>query len=440
MANSGTMLARLETLHPKEIDLSLGRVRRLAERLGNPQDRLPPIVHVAGTNGKGSVIAFLEAMLQAAGKQVHTFTSPHLMNFHERIRLAGPSGAELISEDVLFDVLKRVEEVNQGEPITYFEITTLAAFVAFSEAQADVLLLETGLGGRLDATNIIRHPALTVITPISIDHTRFLGKELKEIAREKAGILKTGVPCVVARQSRSARIEIENCAQRLDVPLIVAGQDWDAFEQEGRMIYQNAEALLDLPLPRLQGRHQIENAATAISAARHLDFVQLSERHIEKGLVNAVWPGRLDRLGPGRLYSFVEEGSEIWLDGGHNPGAANVLAQFMAELEERVPRPLHLVCGMMVGKDAAAFFQPFQGLAECVFTITIPGQKNACSAETLAQIAQEAGLDATPSEDLVQALVESRNWAGEPVRILICGSLYMTGHVYLAHDSEGKLD
>ncbi|MGI9382276.1 MAG: bifunctional folylpolyglutamate synthase/dihydrofolate synthase, partial [Methyloligellaceae bacterium] len=285
--DSGLLLARMHELHPKLIDLSLDRIEQLLDTLGNPHLALPPVIHVAGTNGKGSVVAFLKAMLEAAGHRVHAFISPHLISFHERIVLAAPEGGRPISEDALVDVLQRAEIANQGSSITFFEITTAAAFLAFSESPADFLILETGLGGRLDATNVVPQPALTVLTSISIDHTSFLGETLAEIADEKAGILKPGVPCVVARQDPIALARIEKRAEEVDAPLISAGRDWDAYEQHGRLIYQTTTALVDLPLPRLAGRHQIDNAGAAISVIRALFRDPRVARALEVGLTTA---------------------------------------------------------------------------------------------------------------------------------------------------------
>lgn len=435
-SDSEAVLARLEGLHPKLIDLSLDRVERLLAALGNPHYALPPVIHVAGTNGKGSVVAFLKAILEAADQRVHTFISPHLVSFHERINLAAPGGAEPITERALVDVLQRAETANDGGPITYFEITTAAAFLAFSEAPADYLVLETGLGGRLDATNVVPHPALTVLTSISIDHTTFLGKTLDEIAGEKAGIMKTGVPCVVARQDPVALARIERRAQEVDAPLIAAGRDWDAYEQHGRLIYQTESALVDLPLPRLPGRHQIDNAGAAITAACALFRDTRLARALETGLSSVTWPGRLERLGPGRLLRHLADGAEIWLDGGHNPAAAETLARSMADLEERVPRPLHLVVGMMTTKDAAAFLRPFEGLVEWVGTIAVPGHDNSYGAAELADIARGEGLAAEAACDLPHALELSRARASGPVRILVCGSLYLAGHVLSLHRAQ----
>lgn len=434
MSDSAASLARLDALHPKKIDLSLDRIQRLAAALGDPQDRLPATVHVAGTNGKGSVIAFLEAILTAAGKRVHVFTSPHIRHFHERIRLAGPATTEPISEQALTEVLRRAEKANMNAPITFFEITTAAAFLAFAETPADILLLETGLGGRLDATNIVRDPALTILTPISVDHTSFLGGSLFEIAREKAGVLKTGVDCITAEQPAAARLAIEAKAAETGSRLLTANRDWVVHEQHGRMIYQNDKLFLDLPPPKLPGRHQFDNAGLAITAAHQFLSADDAGQAIEAGLLNVRWPARLERLPPGALYGLVNAESEIWLDGGHNPGAANILARALGELEERVSRPVHLICGMMASKDAVGFFAPFKGLTGLALTLSIPGEENAYDAEELAEHARQAGLRAEPATSLAEALRLSSTASPGPARILICGSLYLASHVYAEHD------
>jgi dihydrofolate synthase/folylpolyglutamate synthase len=432
-SDSATILQRLERLHPKLIDLSLGRIERLAGALGNPHLALPPVIHVAGTNGKGSVIAYLKAILQSAGLRVHVYTSPHLRSFSERICLAGPGGAEPISEGALVDLLERVERANAGEPITFFEITTAAAFLAFAEHPADVVILETGLGGRLDATNIVAEPALCVITPISIDHSGFLGDTIYQIAGEKAGILKAGVPCVVARQPDEAEDAIARRAAEIRAPVLAAGRGWDAFEQHGRLVFQDESRLMDLPLPRLVGRHQIENAGLAVAAVCNLHEFDLGEEVIEKGLWDVAWPARLERLGPGALHALTFPDTELWLDGGHNPAAAHALAGAMAELEERVPCPLHLIVGMMSNKDAAAFLAPFKGLAEFVVTVSIPGQPNAYTAEELAEMARHLDLLAEPARDLEDAFDLSRSVGQRGTRVLMTGSLYFAGKVLEAH-------
>jgi dihydrofolate synthase / folylpolyglutamate synthase len=427
------LLERLKQLHPQSIDLSLGRIERLLERLGHPQDKLPPVVHIAGTNGKGSTLAFLRATAEALGKGVHVYTSPHLVNFHERIVLAGPHGARPVPEDVLVDCLARAEAANDGDLITLFEITTAAAFLAFSEAPADLLLLETGLGGRLDATNVVKKPMLTAITPISIDHVSFLGETLAEIAGEKAGILKPGVPCVVGTQETEAFEVIERKAEEVGAPLQVAGRDFDTFEQHGRLVFQTASRLLDLPLPRLNGRHQIGNAGLAIAAASIVFGDALSTRALENGLTQARWPARMERLEVGGLHALAGEDTEIWLDGGHNAAGGQVIAHALAELEERVPKPVHLIWGMMETKDAHAFIAPFKGLVERVFTVPIPDEPNAFGPEQLAKIAELEGFDAVPTSGVQDALAASRQRLHEPARVLICGSLYLAGHVLKLH-------
>src|SRR5690606_9871565 len=291
---SDLVLARLMSLHPKIIDLSLGRVERLLAALGHPELALPPVIHVAGTNGKGSTIAMIRAGLESGGSRVHVYTSPHLARFHERIRLAG----ELIAEDRLIDLLERCEEANGGEPITYFEITTCAAFLAFAEEPADALLLEVGLGGRLDATNVVPEPRLSVITPISVDHQQYLGDTLAEIAGEKAGILRRGVPCVVGPQEDEALAAIEARAEALGAPLLLAGRDWTVWEEHGRVAFQDEGGLLDLPPPALLGAHQVTNAGMAVAALRALGA---GDAACQAALRDAVWPARMQRLRHGPL-------------------------------------------------------------------------------------------------------------------------------------------
>lgn len=432
-ASSETLLERLKKLHPQSIDLSLGRIERLLAALGHPEQKLPPVLHVAGTNGKGSFLAFARAIAEAQGKGVHVYTSPHLVHFHERVVLAGPHGSGPIAEDFLVDCLARAEAANGGELITLFEITTAAAFLAFAETPADYLLLETGLGGRLDATNVVARPALTAITPVSIDHVSFLGETVTEIAGEKAGILKPGVACVVGRQEHEAFRVIEARAEHIGAPLHVAGRDFDMYEQHGRLVFSTPTRLLDLPLPRLQGRHQIDNAGMAIAAAELLFGEALTTRALEQGLTQAEWPARLERLPAGSLYAYVADGTEIWLDGGHNPAGGKVIAQALAELEERVPRPMHLVFGMMETKDANAFIAPFRGLVERVYTVPIPSEPNAFSAEALAAIARAEGFDVTEASGVPDALLKSQAALPGPGRVLICGSLYLAGHVLKLH-------
>ena len=428
------LLLKFQHMHPRSIDLSLERVVRLIGALGNPHRTMGPVIHVAGTNGKGSVVAFLRAMLESAALRVHVFTSPHLRPFNERIVLGADGGGKPIGERALFDVLTRAEAANDGQPITFFEITSAAAFLAFAETPADVVLLETGLGGRLDATNVIERPMMTVITPVSIDHTAFLGDTLDAIAGEKAGILKPGTPCIVSRQPDPAMDVIKRRAAKVGAPLIIGGQQWDAYEQHGRLVFQDGRELVDLPLPRLTGRHQIDNAGTAIAAARALDRFDLTDDNLVAGLTTAVWPARLERLMHGPLHECLSQGSEIWVDGGHNAAAGEVLARAMADLEDRVPRPLHLILGMMSTKDAAGFLEHFQDIAAFVATIGIPSQPNAYTGEELCAISRYMGFAGEPAPDLRRALDLSRREARGPVRVLITGSFYLAGTVLEAQD------
>ncbi len=437
---STPILDRLMGLHPKLIDLSLDRVYRLLDALGNPHRKLPPVIHVAGTNGKGSVIAFLKAMIEAGGYSVHQYTSPHLVRFHERIVLAG----QPIADADLADVLAACEAANTGQDITFFEITTAAAFLAFSRQPADVLLLEVGLGGRLDATNVIDKPALTVITPIDYDHQDFLGDTLTSIAGEKAGILKRGVIGVIGPQADEARATIEARAIDVGAPLSLFGQEFMAFEEQGRLVYQDEKGLLDLPLPRLTGRHQIENAGTAIAALREMSGFDLSTEAMERGLTGAVWPARLQRLTRGPLVDRVRgaagggaDHGELWLDGGHNPHGARAIGQTLADLDTRVPRALYLIVGMMGNKDARGFLEVFGGLVRHVICVPIAEEAGAADPDDLARAAQDRDLPASTAPDVraaIDRILQMAREDGEPApRILICGSLYLAGRVLADH-------
>jgi dihydrofolate synthase/folylpolyglutamate synthase len=408
---------------------------RILARLGNPQEKLPPVIHVAGTNGKGSTVAYLRAIMEEASLGVHCYTSPHLVRFHERIRLAGQSGSSLVPEAELAALLEECEAANGGEPITFFEITTAAAFLAFARLPADYLLLEVGLGGRLDATNVIAAPQLTVITTIDYDHQQYLGDTLSLIAGEKAGVLKRGVRAIIGPQPLEALEKIESVAARVRAPLLIANQDWQAYEQHGRLVFQDENGLLDLPLPQLAGRHQIDNAGNAIATIRALADKRISDAHIAAGLRSVQWPARMQRLGPGVLSQWVPEGCEIWLDGGHNPSGGRALAQAFSELNERFSRPLVLVWGMLNTKETDGFIAPFAGVASLVIALTIPAEKNAVPAAQLAESARRQGLAAEEAASLKAAL--KRAAAQEPrPRILICGSLYLAGHVLAAHAGE----
>lgn len=434
MTSLDDLLGRMKQLHPLLIDLSLDRVERLLGELGNPHERLPPVVHIAGTNGKGSTTAFLKAMLEAAGKRVHVYTSPHLVRFNERIALAGPNGAQPIDEAALTALLARVEAVNAGQPITFFEITTAAAFLAFAEAPADFLLLEVGLGGRLDTTNVVAKPALTVITPISMDHADKLGDTVEKIAAEKAGIMKRGAACVVARQTPEVDEVLDAEARKRGARIIRWGEHFDAFAQRGRFVFQREDRLLDLPAPALIGPHQIVNAGTAVAAALELG---IHEQAIAAGITNARWPGRMQLLGRGALTHKVRTGCEVWLDGGHNPAAGEVLARTLADLEERSPRPLALIVGMMGQKDAVGFLQPFVGLARQVVTVPVPGAHLPPQPpEALAGVARSVGLNAVAAGNITTALKIAADTTDGPLRILICGSLYLAGHVLALQDGR----
>jgi folylpolyglutamate synthase/dihydrofolate synthase len=426
MGGSDIILERLLKLHPKKIDLVLDRVQRLLAALGHPEKRLPPVIHVAGTNGKGSTCAFCRAMLEAQGLKVHVYASPHLVFFHERIRLAG----DLITESELAALLEECERVNDGQPITFFEITTAAAMLAFSRHKADALVLEVGLGGKYDATNVIEHPRAAVITPIGLDHAEFLGTDIAGIAAEKAGIIKRGSRVIVGAQEDIPRDVILRRADALGAPVTAFGQDFFAHQEHGRMVYQDMDGLLDLPLPRLVGRHQIENAATAIAALRVTEWVK--DAAIEKGLRTVEWPARMQRLTHGPLIDIAPKGAEVWLDGGHNPHGASAVARVMADLEERAEKPLYLITGMLANKDSIGFFSAFRGLARHVVTISIPGNENSLGAGALYDRARNAGLEASPAEDVEDAMLQVAAMARldeDTPRILICGSLYLAGTI-----------
>ena len=422
---SDRVLERLGRLHPKLIDLSLGRVERLLAALNNPHEVLPPVVHVAGTNGKGSTIATLRACLEAGGYRVHAFTKPHLVRFHERIRLNG----RLIEEDALVALLEECERANGGAPITYFEITTVAAFLAFVRAPADIVLLETGLGGRLDATNVIRRPAVTAITPISLDHQAFLGDTIAQIAREKAGILKPGAPAVIGPQPDEAERVIEARANGLGVPLLRWQREWRCDADGSSMHFSGEDWRLDLPLPSLLGAHQIVNAGTAIACLEQLRDFPISTEALGSGLRHIEWPARLQRLTRGPLVEMMPPDWELWLDGGHNPGAGAILGEFVGGWRDR---PLYLVVGMLNTKDAAGFLAPLAPHVSALAGVTIPGEQNPLSAEAIAAVARSVGITATAAASTDAALRDFVSHP-EPGRVLICGSLHFAGTVLAAN-------
>jgi dihydrofolate synthase/folylpolyglutamate synthase len=415
---SDAILERMMSFHPKVIDLTLDRVHRLLAALGHPERRLPPVIHVAGTNGKGSTQAMIRAGLEAAGKAVHAYTSPHLARFHERIRLVG----ELISEPALAALLDECVAVNGPDEITFFEITTCAAFLAFARTPADFLLLEVGLGGRLDATNVVARPALTIITPVSIDHQQYLGETLPEIAGEKAGIIKRGVPVVVGPQAPEGLAVIEARAEALGAPVLAHGQHWHAFEERGRLIYQDERGLLDLPLPNLPGPHQIENAGAALAALRHLG---LDETACEAAVTRADWPARMQRLRRGPLVEAAGPQAEVWLDGGHNPAGGEAVAATLARMPRR---PTHLICGMLNTKDVRGYMRLLAPQVTALHAVSIPGEKNTLPAAETAAAARDAGIRAHEAPSVAAAL-EAILAENAAARILICGSLYLAGTI-----------
>ncbi|MFE0016220.1 bifunctional folylpolyglutamate synthase/dihydrofolate synthase [Mesorhizobium sp. NPDC059054] len=425
-------IEHLMTLHPKGFDLSLDRVSRLLERLGNPQDRLPPVIHIAGTNGKGSCAAFSRALLEAAGYRVHVHTSPHLVNWHERYRLGAEGGGKLVEDKVFANAIARVAEANAGETITVFEILTAVGFLLFAEHPADAAIMEVGLGGRFDATNVIKRPAVSVIMPVSLDHEAYLGDRVELIAAEKAGIIKRGCPVVVgAQEFEAAQLVLIETAERLRAPLSVYGQDFLAFGENGRMVYQDGDGLMDLSPPRLPGRHQFANAAAAIAAIKAAGF-EIGEHDADQAMTSVSWPGRMQRLTQGRLVDLAPRGAEIWLDGGHNPGAGTAIAEALAEQEEKTPRPLFLISGMINTKDQSGYFRAFKGLARHVYTVPVSMSDSGVPNDELAARAAEAELSAEPVSSVANALMLLRDtWDEKEVapRILIGGSLYLAGAV-----------
>ncbi len=421
-----SLIDRLNQRHPKVIDLSLDRIRLLLDRLDHPERRLPPVVHVAGTNGKGSVIAFLRAFAEAAGLKVHVYTSPHLIRFNERIRIAG----NLIADDRLLELLEECEAAAGGDPVTFFEITTAVAYLAFSRTPADLALIETGLGGRLDATNVLDAPAVTALTPISLDHQGYLGNELSGIAGEKAAIMKPGVPCIVARQPDEAMTVIREKAAEIGANLLVSGQDWSVERERDRMAVETPGKRRDLPVPILAGDHQIGNAAQAIACLDSLGGVPIPDAAIAKGLNGADWPARLQRLTKGPLLDELPPGWEVWLDGGHNGGAGIALARQAARWKDR---PLALMVGMLKSKDTRAFLEPLAPHARLAVAVKIPGEDGAWSAEDLAGQATAAGMTALEAGGPHPAAQEILSRLDRPGRILICGSLYLAGEILKTH-------
>ncbi|WP_137111713.1 folylpolyglutamate synthase/dihydrofolate synthase family protein [Rhodobacter sp. SY28-1] len=414
---SDVILERMMTLHPKVIDLTLARVERLLQALCNPERAIPPVIHIAGTNGKGSTQAMIRAGLEAGGDKVHAYTSPHLARFHERIRLAG----ELISEELLTQLLDESVTANGPDEITFFEITTCAAFLAFARVPADWTLLEVGLGGRLDATNVIDTPRLTIITPVSLDHQAFLGDTVAAIAGEKAGIIKRGVPVIVGPQSEEGLAVIEAKAARMGAPAWIFGQQWNVWEERGRLVYQDENGLLDLPLPNLPGPHQVQNAGAAIAALRLLGR---DEAACEAAVTRAFWPARMQRLRRGPLVDLAPT-VELWLDGGHNPAGGEAVAATLARMPKR---ETHLICGMLNTKDVTGYMRPLAPQVTKLHAVSIPGEKNTLPAELTRDAARAAGIAAETAGSVAEALAGIAATSPD-ARVLICGSLYLAGTV-----------
>jgi dihydrofolate synthase / folylpolyglutamate synthase len=430
----GDLIARLSALHPERIDLDLERMHRLLERLDHPERKLPPVIHVAGTNGKGSTIAYLRAILEAANLRVHVYTSPSLVRINECFRLGRPGGGVLVGDDELRGALEHCERANAGAPITIFEIETAAAFLLFAQHPADVVLLEVGLGGRLDATNVIDAPLATVIAPVSMDHTEYLGDTLMKIAREKAGIIKRDVPVICAEQPPEAMAVIEQGAKRMHAPLHSAGEEWHVNVERGRLVYQDDRGLMDLAAPKLFGRHQFDNAGLAIATLRAQNAFRIEPAAFEAGIVNAEWPARMQRLAAGTLVEQAPQGSELWLDGGHNVEGGRVAAAALGDLEERVSRPLVVIAGMMANKDAGGFLANFAGLTRHIVAVQIPDRDGAMPPDRLADAARGLGMRVESAASVEAALRSLARLSYEvPPRILITGSLYLAGHVLAAN-------
>lgn len=422
----------LEALHPKGNDLSLDRISRLLAALGHPEKAMPPVIHVAGTNGKGSTAAFCRAILEAEGYRVHVHTSPHLVHWHERFRLGQDGGGKFVDDALLAATIRRVAKTNDGQFITVFELLTAAMFLLFSEHPADVAIVEVGLGGRFDSTNVIEHPSVAIISSISLDHQAYLGDRVELIAAEKAGIIKPGCPVVIGEQTEDGALEVLiSTAERLAVPMKVYGQDFMAFSEHGRLVYQDEDGLMDLPLPQLKGRHQFANAAAAICGVKAAGF-DVSDASVAKGLEGVNWPGRLQKLTTGYIHDLARPGAEIWIDAGHNPGAGRVIAEAMANREEQHPQPLFLITGMLNTKEPHGFFEAFADMARHVFTVAITTSDAGLDPVALAGDAEDAGLSAEPAAGVEAAIAAiSENWSDpdSPPRILICGSLYLIGEV-----------
>ncbi len=423
---SDALINKLSEIHPKGFDLSLDRISDLLEKLGRPQDKLPPVIHVAGTNGKGSTLAFTRAILEAQGYKVHVHTSPHLVNWHERYRLAGT----LVSDDVLADAIQRVADANDNKPITVFELLSAVMFVLFSEHEADFALVEVGLGGRFDATNVIPKPLVCAIAPVALDHQAYLGDTIEKIAFEKAGIIKHKVPVAVGCQQDEARKTIEEVARKNGSSIVIAGQDFDAYRDATGFVYQDEDGLLDLPLPKLSGEHQLDNAALAMAAIR-LAQIKISPEAFAEGMLNVTWPGRLEKLPVGKISEMLSPDADIWIDGGHNPSAGEAISSELQRQNAGTQRKTLMICGMINTKEPFGYFKPFEKLDAEVFAIPVAMSEAGIPPEELAKVAKSAGLKTQSFASLEDAIMEASQYLKETpdMRVLFCGSLYMVGEV-----------
>jgi len=431
-SKTDALIEHLSQFHPRGYDLSLGRIRDLLNKLGNPQRRLPPTFHVAGTNGKGSVVANLRAILEAGNYSTHAHTSPHLVNYHERYRLAhvknsARNSGRLVSDVMLAAALQRVADANNKAKITVFELLAATMFVLFSEQPADYAIVEVGLGGRFDASNVIENPLVSIITTISLDHQAHLGNSIGEIAFEKAGIIKPGCPVVIGPQVDEARRILEDIADSNNCPMMIAGQDFDFYEEAGRFIYQDNDGLLDLLKPALLGDHQLSNSATAIAAIRMAN-IEINEQSFEKAMNTVYWPGRFERLPPGKIHDALGRENEIWIDGGHNEGAGEVIARELERLNSAHPKNLTMICAMLKSKEPQAYFSHFYNLAPRVFTLPVPGTVHGYDAPELVKFARQAGLDAVPCNNLEEAIHKTSEGLTNN-RLLFSGTLYLVGEV-----------
>jgi len=426
------LINKLSEIHPKGFDLSLDRILHLLEKLGNPQDKLPPVMHVAGTNGKGSTLAFARAILEAQGYKVHVHTSPHLVNWHERYRLAG----KLVSDDQLAIAIEHVAEVNENRPITVFELLCAVMFVLFSEHEADFSLVEVGLGGRFDATNVIASPRVCAIAPVGLDHQAYLGDTVTKIAFEKAGIIKPRVPVAIGLQEDDARETIEQVARKKAAPTFFARQDFDFYEDATGFVYQDEQGLLDLPMPTLVGDHQLANAALAIAAIR-AGGIKVLPQAFAQGMKDVNWPGRLEKLREGKITQKFGSDADIWIDGGHNPSAGEAIAAELLRRNGQTKRKIILICGMINTKEPLGYFHPFAKLDAEIITVPVAMSEAGIAPQALSAIARDAGLRASASPSLSDGIeyAISQSTGEAHAMVLFCGSLYMVGEVLAMNET-----